>query len=472
MKAVLAGGGLLLALLVGEVAVRVLGVGALRPDFQFDVRTLAGLDEGSLVRDRDLFWREPGGRKSAQHQRGHFIQVDDPVPAKDGRLRVICLGDSCTRLSQRSFPYPTLLEAALGSQRADVHNASLPGYTSHQGLAWLKRQLLAWQPDLLVVYFGWNDHWRSTGIADKDYAAAQAWWRPRLLELFRGRPAVPPLRVEPADYLANLRGIASLVSRGGGQTVFVIAPQAINAENTGYFLKNGAIVPGDDPLALHRQYLAQVRTLSGEPGVILLDAEAQFAAIDEPRWLLQRDGIHPTDPGHAVLARTLAEMVQRRFLGSTQPAPDPVVLGAGVLGQSLSAEGQWAPALRAFGKAVAADPRQEGPRLGLAWLLATCPQDSLRDGTRALELLGGPDGQHGPDGPAPASFQYFDVLAAAQAEAGRFAEAVASADRALALLGQQGHGEGDFARSLQVRREGYLAGRPYRLPAPAGSPGS
>ena len=218
-------------------------------------------------------------------------------------------------------------------------------------------------------------------------------------------------------------------------------------------------------MALHRDYLAQVRALSGEPGVILLDAEAQFAAIGEPRWLLQRDGIHPTDPGHAVLARMLAETVERKFLGSAQPAPDPVVLGAGVLGQALSAEGQWAPALRAFGKAVAAGPRQEGPRLGLAWLLATCPRDSLRDGPRALELLGGVDGQ------AASSFQYFDVLAAAQAETGRFAEAAASVDRALALLGQQGHGEGDFARSLQVRREGYLSGRPYRLPEPAGPTG-
>ncbi len=54
-----------------------------------------------------------------------------------------------------------------------------------------------------------------------------------------------------------------------------------------------------------------------------------------------------------------------------------------------------------------------------------------------------------------------DVLAAAQAENGRFADAAQTATLALALARAQG--EAVLLRDLEARRSRYLAGRPARL---------
>jgi spermidine synthase len=53
-----------------------------------------------------------------------------------------------------------------------------------------------------------------------------------------------------------------------------------------------------------------------------------------------------------------------------------------------------------------------------------------------------------------------DTLAAAYAAAGRFAEAVAAAERAVPLA--ESGGQAELARRIQSRLELYRAGRPYR----------
>ena len=90
-----------------------------------------------------------------------------------------------------------------------------------------------------------------------------------------------------------------------------------------------------------------------------------------------------------------------------------------------------------------------------AWVLATNPNASIRNGTeavelaqRALELSGGRE---------PA---VFGTLAAAQAEAGRFAEAVETAQRALALA--SGQNNAVLADALRVRIKLYQEHSPYR----------
>jgi tetratricopeptide (TPR) repeat protein len=64
----------------------------------------------------------------------------------------------------------------------------------------------------------------------------------------------------------------------------------------------------------------------------------------------------------------------------------------------------------------------------LAWILATAPQDSVRHGDEAVALAGQASRLTGGENPA-----MLRTLAAAEAEAGRWPEAVATAQRALAL---------------------------------------
>lgn len=95
-----------------------------------------------------------------------------------------------------------------------------------------------------------------------------------------------------------------------------------------------------------------------------------------------------------------------------------------------------------------------------AWLLATCPDPKLRDGKRAIAIL---------DPVMDQSAQMLDTLAAAHAEAGNFAEAVALERRALAGVGNvQDPRFGTFLDRLQS----YAASQPWRDPPSVRIPGN
>jgi tetratricopeptide (TPR) repeat protein len=92
-----------------------------------------------------------------------------------------------------------------------------------------------------------------------------------------------------------------------------------------------------------------------------------------------------------------------------------------------------------------------------AWMLATDPNESFRDGAAAVELAERATDPR--DGSNPA---LLDTLAAAYAEAGRFPEAVRAADRAAQLAAEAGNGA--LAGRIRARLELYRSGKPYRQP--------
>ncbi|MFO7607563.1 MAG: GDSL-type esterase/lipase family protein [Candidatus Krumholzibacteriia bacterium] len=467
----LALGALAAALALAELVVRVLGLGTPAPGVSLDQHTASRLESGVFVFDRDLLWREPSGPPDEIHRHGHFVRVGDTLPAPDGRLRLLVLGDSCPRLSRGNAPWSVRLEQILGPDRVVVRNASLPGYTTWQGLAWLREHLLDWSPDLVVVSFGWNDHWRAAAWEDKDWPEVLDGSPLRLLNLVRRPPRGHPLRVAPDDYRANLAELTRLVASRSGRTVVVLPPSDIDALNTARFLENRNIRPGDDPADLHARYLEIARELAGTGdrdgtgvgGLQDADAAAWFAAVGEPRLLLEADGIHYTEAGHELMARLLAPLLA----GAEQP--DPAAVGLGIVAQEAAATGRYAEARRLYGRAVAAAPDDVGLALSCAWLLSTCPDAAVRDGAAALAVLAAvADSAAGFAG-------YHDVRGAALATAGRFDEAVGAVDQALALAAAVAAGDGapggpgaGFTAQLEARRALYAAGRAYRVEARGG----
>jgi tetratricopeptide (TPR) repeat protein len=130
-------------------------------------------------------------------------------------------------------------------------------------------------------------------------------------------------------------------------------------------------------------------------------------------------------------------------------------LAAENLGSVLLQQGRVDQAITNFQRVVQLQPRNIKVLNDLAWVLATCPEASLRDGAKAIQLAEHADQFAGGKNPAIAS-----TLAAAYAEAGRFPDAIAAAQRALELLPAQA----DAARvsSLKARLEGYQSGMPFR----------
>jgi uncharacterized membrane protein/predicted DsbA family dithiol-disulfide isomerase len=91
----------------------------------------------------------------------------------------------------------------------------------------------------------------------------------------------------------------------------------------------------------------------------------------------------------------------------------------------------------------------------LAWILATCPDDSIRDGQRALKYAR--LAQQTSKEPTPL---LLDVLAAALAEAGEFQEAADTARKAVELYTKAGSEK--LANEVRDRMDMYIGGRAYR----------
>ncbi|MGA2787103.1 MAG: tetratricopeptide repeat protein [Verrucomicrobiota bacterium] len=123
-------------------------------------------------------------------------------------------------------------------------------------------------------------------------------------------------------------------------------------------------------------------------------------------------------------------------------------------GQALQTLHNFTAAKTEYQKVLELDPKHLPAHLSLAWLLATSPEASLRNGNRAVELTQQAEQLAGGESP-----QLLDTLAAAYAEAGRYPEAVEAARRALNLPATQNNQP--LAEAIQARLKLYETGSPY-----------
>src|SRR5262249_51206314 len=98
---------------------------------------------------------------------------------------------------------------------------------------------------------------------------------------------------------------------------------------------------------------------------------------------------------------------------------NPRLLGAGNnRGSALAAKKEYDKAIAAFREAIRLNPNRPDAYNNLAWLLATCPQDGVRDGEKAVQLaIKACDFSDWQDG------NLLDTLAASYAECKKFVEA-------------------------------------------------
>lgn len=222
------------------------------------------------------------------------------------------------------------------------------------------------------------------------------------------------------------------------------------------------------------------RALAADPKAA--DAHVQLGQIRERSGQAEQALAHyqaavGAKPEHAGAWTSLGLL--RARVGKLQEAFDALARAAAI--QPQNAESQLRAGLVAASLHRAADAGRhlrEAARLradwppplnALAWLLATHPDPQARNGGEAVKLA-----RRACELSGFQNLAYLDVLAAAYAEAGNFAEAEATSNQAIAVAGSSG--KSAAIAELSSRLELYRAQKPFRqppVPAPkANEPGT
>jgi protein O-mannosyl-transferase len=135
------------------------------------------------------------------------------------------------------------------------------------------------------------------------------------------------------------------------------------------------------------------------------------------------------------------------------------------LGIAFMKKGNVTGALAQYQMALQTRPADPAVLNNLAWLLASAPEAPMRDGRKAVELASQANALTGGENPI-----ILKTLATAFAEAGRFPEALGTAQRALQLA--EARSNSTLAGQLQDEMKLFQAGQPFHSPEQSRPPHS
>ena len=267
------------------------------------------------------------------------FRADYPIGRKPaGTFRIVCLGDSVTfgyrvppvwpekpnDYDPEWQPFPMLLEKELRkanpNRSIEVFPMAVPGYTSHQGLAWLRRDIDYLKPDVVIASFGWNDA-SASDVPDRE-AIDTRWWPVAIRWLIDHSQAfahatrwlrsrtevkrvvgVPSARVSQQEYINNFNAIVRLAKDRGAGVIVIGAPYRDSKTNP----------PEAQLMTQYRYSLKSAMQQSQTPYLEILELTEAAGSVNEGFF---GELIHPNHMGHRLMASELLKlMAQERLLG-------------------------------------------------------------------------------------------------------------------------------------------------------------
>lgn len=319
-KALLSAGGILAALLVAEVAVRILGLAPeiafiekgrfrLSPNPGIGYEPVPGLDYSG----QELSFFDYRGRSNGLGYRDY----DHPLRKSPGTYRIVVLGDSIAaglKVLENDRIFPTILERELRARglQAEVINFAVSGYNTRQEVETFKEKGLAFAPDLVLLAYCLNDTDRPGGglleilLEEKKrrgavspaginrYLAKSAAYRFLRYRALRPGGANGTGSDLPKDTVEqSLEELSRLARQGGFEVLVAVFP---------YFENLEAYTLGE-----HHRIM---RALSEAEGFHFLDLLPAFrrcaAASAEPVGF---DAFHPTPYGHLCAGGAMADEI-------------------------------------------------------------------------------------------------------------------------------------------------------------------
>ncbi|TWT99402.1 lipoprotein NlpI [Botrimarina colliarenosi] len=205
-----------------------------------------------------------------------------------------------------------------------------------------------------------------------------------------------------------------------------------------------------------RQNRASLRLQAGDPEAAVSDCDAALASA--PEGAAERADV--------LLLRGVALHTMGRLREAAADLDESLRLEPQLAacrtarGHVYAEAGYYQQAITDYRDSLDADPTSVEAYRSLAWVLATCPERSLRDPAMAIEAAWRARRVLGRD-----DFLTLDASAAAHAAAGEFAEAIRLQQRAI-LMAPQSADESATAEAQQRLRL-YEAGRAYIAVGPA-----
>ena len=311
-----------LALAIGEIGLRAI-------DFEF-----------RLFPTRIEFgWPDPVTLENDYQADQDFLWVPKTYDAsirqlRDTKPKLVFMGDSCTAWGLYDELFGQLVSNRNPGRKLSYLNAAVAGWSTYQGLQQFERDIVPLTPNIVTLYFGWNDHWASFGVEDKAVGQfnrdrsqpAIALAELRLIQLFNffaiklyqdEKQQRRPERVPPTDFAANLHEIIRLARSNNIEPVLITAPTAHTVGDEPEYLAERWLNDLEELVPLHRRYAEIVRQVASNEEVHIIDLLAAFDRLppqEVKNNYFENDGIHLTGEGHKVIALILYHYFTRTGL--------------------------------------------------------------------------------------------------------------------------------------------------------------
>ena len=290
--------------------------------------------------DAELFWKfAPNVRLPDDHwpmfglvSNGQGLREDHEIPRQKqpGEIRILFVGDSCTyglllpHTETVCHFTEVQLRTAFPELKIETINAGVPAYSLHQGWRFLVTQGLRYQPDLVVLNFGWNaagmwdglsdikhyDQWKSAqplGPLRHSRLCQLIWAIPRSDEC-NGQTRRQRPRLLPKEYRDLLGKIHQTTKEQGIDLLLLVGAARFNID------PNVEITKRDFRTFYHAEGMRYGRRIrfgdDGGAGFVDVVSIVQAMAKTIPVSDLFHDNIHPTAQTNREIAKALVRKLQ------------------------------------------------------------------------------------------------------------------------------------------------------------------
>lgn len=281
--------------------------------------------------DHLLFWslrphaKAPDGTPWINRDglRGPELRSKEP-----GEFRILSLGESTTFAPQMPYEqsYSAVLERYLNAEpretRVRVMNAGVPGYTLFQGVHFLLHRAMPFEPDLVLLYFGYNDFLPVAFLADRagDEDSKEGgfndWELFELRQTTRGRLAGFMM-----DHSNFYRGVLQLMVRKRAEEPRrdVHRKRRVPLRHRERLLALARDFSREEAIELvivipiYREFgdhIALLRSFSEANGIPTVDLPAMLTKrFGKLRHAFFLDPLHPTPAAHRVIAESIFQVI-------------------------------------------------------------------------------------------------------------------------------------------------------------------